>query len=246
MRLSISGTYSSGKTFTAMALSHHTGIPRSPAKTIREIMPDAVPGKSLTEVTPAEYIQLAVRRHVGRAVSEALLGDSFIADGSSLQEWTYAAARVEFGMNPGAYADGHRPEKTPEILFFQEVTAQLGHAFRQHVQESFDGFVHLRNEFPLGSDGHRPMNEQFRAACDDMLLSALEELGMPYLLIGGSISERLTGIVEYFDLPVVCGTEEAIALAAEDYSKVDWRLEQVRARSRVPAAAGAGVGAAAV
>ena len=101
MRLSISGTYSAGKTFTTMALAHYTGIPRSPARTIREIMPDAVPGKALTEVTPAEYIQLAVRRHVGRAVSEALLGDNFVADGSSLQEWTYAAARVEFGMDPG-------------------------------------------------------------------------------------------------------------------------------------------------
>ncbi|MEV0092293.1 AAA family ATPase [Streptomyces sp. NPDC050738] len=237
MRLSISGTYSAGKTFTAMALSHHTGIPRSPAKTIREIMPDAVPGKALTEVTPAEYIQLAVRRHVGRAVNEALLGGSFIADGSSLQEWTYAAVRVEFGMDPGAHVDGPPPAKTPEMGFFEEVTAQLGHAFRQHVKESFDGFVHLRNEFPLGADGHRPMNEKFRSKCDDLLLVALDELDIPYIQLGGSVTDRLEAIVRRFDLPVVRDIDEAIALAGEDYAKVDWRLEKVRSQSTAAVAA---------
>src|SRR5437016_2572025 len=99
-------------------------------------MPDAVPGKALAEVTPAEYIQLAVRRHVGRAVNEALLGDSFIADGSSLQEWTYAAARVEFGMDPGA-PDGATAADPAELAFFGAVAAQLGHYFKQHVKESF-------------------------------------------------------------------------------------------------------------
>ena len=237
MRLSISGTYSAGKTFTTMALSHHTGIPRSPAKTIREIMPDAVPGKTLPEVTPAEYVQLAVRRHVGRAVNEGLLGDNYIADGSSLQEWTYAAARVEFGMDPGAHTDGPPPVKTAEMAFFEEVVAQLGHAFRQHVKESFDGFVHLRNEFALGADGHRPMNEGFRAACDDLLLEALDGLGIPYVQIGGSVPERLAAIVERFELPVVLPVEEAIARAEADYAKVDWRLETVRRQSAASAAA---------
>ncbi|WNI17844.1 AAA family ATPase [Actinacidiphila sp. ITFR-21] len=237
MRISISGTYSAGKTFTTMALSHYTGIPRSPAKTIREIMPDAVPGKSLTEVTPAEYVQLAVRRHVGRAVNEALLGDSFIADGSSLQEWTYAAARVQFGMDPGAHTDGPPPEPTPEMAFFEEVVGQLGHAFRQHVKESFDGFVHLRNEFALGADGHRPMNEAFRTACDDMLLEALNELGIPFAEIGGSVPDRLVAIVERFELPVVRSIDEAIGLAEADYAKVDWRLEKVRQQSAASAAA---------
>ncbi|MEU0304231.1 AAA family ATPase [Streptomyces sp. NPDC006175] len=227
MRLSISGTYSAGKTFTTMALAHYTGIPRSPARTIREIMPDAVPGKALTEVTPAEYIQLAVRRHVGRAVSEALLGDTFVADGSSLQEWTYAAARVEFGMDPGADTGVPAPP-TAEMLFFGEVADQLGHAFRQHVKEGFDGFVHLRNEFALGADGHRPMNEGFRARCDELLLRALDDLAIPYLPVGGSVPERLTTIVGHFGLPVVRGLDEAIALAEADYAKVDWRLEKVR------------------
>jgi hypothetical protein len=228
MRLSISGTYSAGKTFTAMALSHYTGIPRSPAKSIREILPDAVPGKVLTEVTPAEYVQLAVRRHVDRAVHEALLGDSFIADGSSLQEWIYAAARLQFGMDPGAYDDAAPPERTPEMEFFAEVVAQLGHAFRQHVRASFDHFVHLRNEFSLSADGHRPMNERFRAACDEMLVGALEETHIPYAVVGGTVTERLETIVTMFGLPVARGLDEAVELASDEYAKIDWTLETQR------------------
>ncbi|MDF2846706.1 MAG: family ATPase, partial [Oerskovia sp.] len=49
MRLAISGTYSSGKTFTTIALAHLTGIPRSAAKTMRELLPISVPGKTLEE-----------------------------------------------------------------------------------------------------------------------------------------------------------------------------------------------------
>jgi len=104
MKLAISGTYSSGKTRTVMALSHYTGVPRTLAKTIREILPDAVPGKRLAEVTSAEFLQLMMRRHVGRAVQESMLGDSFLSDGSSLQEWLYGTARVIHGMNPSATA----------------------------------------------------------------------------------------------------------------------------------------------
>jgi hypothetical protein len=104
MKISISGTYSAGKTSTVMALSHYTGVPRTLARTIREILPEAVPGKTLAEVTPAEFVQLMMCRHTGRAVQEALLGDHFISDGSSLQEWLYGAGRVLHGTNPNATA----------------------------------------------------------------------------------------------------------------------------------------------
>ncbi|MFD7169270.1 AAA family ATPase [Streptomyces violascens] len=231
MRISVSGTYSAGKTFTSTALSYYTGIPRSPARTIREIMPEALPGKSLADVTPPEYVQLAVRRHVGRAVNEALLGDNFISDGSSLQEWTYAALRAKYGMNPSATVDVDQVTTSPEMLFFAEVTAQLGQAFKQHVKETFDVYVHLQNEFPLSADGHRPMNERFRSSCDELLLATLDDLSIPYHVIGGSVPERLEKIVAALDLPVVRSIDESIELSRADYAKVDWRLEEERTAS---------------
>lgn len=97
--------------------------------------------------------------------------------------------------------------------------------------------MHLRNEFAIGSDGHRPMNEGFRAACDAMLLKALDDMEIPYLQIGGTVPERLTAIVERFGLPVVRDLDEAIELAGADYEKVDWRLEKVRRQSAAAAVA---------
>lgn len=234
MKLAVSGTYSSGKTLTVMALSRYTGIPRTLAKAIREIMPEAVPGKKLAECTPAEFVQLMMRRHVGRAVQESLLPNGFISDGSSLQEWLYGAARVMHGMNPNATAHLDSVEKAEyndEMRFFEKVVAQFGHAFKQHVKATFDVFVHLRHELPIADDGHRPMNDRFRSTIDDMLLATLDELRIPYHAVGGSLPERLTVIVGLLNLPTVMSVDGAIALAHEDYAKLDMRLETERARA---------------
>lgn len=231
MKISISGTYSSGKTRTVMALAHLTGVPRTLAKTIREIIPDAVPGKRLAECTPAEFLQLAMRRHTSRAVHEALLPERFVSDGSSLQEWIYAAARVKYGMSPNH--EGHldpipHAEITPEMLFFEQVTQQYGHAFKQHVKNTFDIFIHLKNELPLKKDGHRPMNQNFRDYCDDMLLETLQELNIPYHIVSGSFSERLVNIAELLSLPILMSVNDAIELADQEYAKQDFRFETER------------------
>lgn len=234
MKLAISGTYSSGKTLTVMALSYYTGIPRTLAATIREILPHAVPGKSLAQCTPAEYLQLAMRRHVGRAVHEGKLDGGFLSDGSSLQEWIYAAVRVLYGMNPSATAhldEVPRAELSDEMLFFEQVVHQFGHAFKQHVKQTFDAFVHLRNELPLADDGHRPMNQKFRDTCDRMLLDTLDELAIPYDVIDGTVAERIAKITARHDLPSVMGVDEAISLAQHDYAQIDKRLETERAKA---------------
>jgi hypothetical protein len=238
MKLAISGTYSAGKTSTVIALSHYTGMSRTLAKSIREIMPQAVPGKPLARVTPAEYLQLAMRRHNGRAVQEALLGDDFLSDGSSLQEWIYGAGRVLYGMNPTEALDGQiipRSQLSDEMLFFEAVVAQYGHAFRQHVKATFDAYVHLRNEHPVFDDGHRPMNESFRAYCDEMLLATLAELQIRHHVIGGTLPERLDATVELFGLPTVMSIDEALARTDEDYAAIDWRLETERAAAAATA-----------
>jgi AAA domain-containing protein len=232
MKLAISGTYSSGKTRSVMALSHYTGIPRTLAKAIREIMPDAVPGKKLADCTPAEFLQLMMRRHVGRAMHEAVLGDSFLSDGSSLQEWLYGVARVTYGMDPNSTAeDGTDVPPHEDMPFFERVVAQFGHAFRQHVKVTFDGFVHLRHELPITDDGHRPMNEGFRTLIDELLLSTLDELQIPVYVVSGGFTERLEAIVERYRLPTVMPVEEAVELANQDYAQLDLRLETQRLKN---------------
>src|SRR4051812_4234694 len=231
MRLGISGTYSSGKTLTAMALSHYTGVPRTRAKTMREILPDAAPGKTLEQCTAAELLQMIMVRHCERAVHENRLWDGFISDGSSLQEWIYGTVRVTVGINPNDSVNLsalESVEKTDEIRFFEDVIGQMGVAMKQHVQRTFDAFVHLRNELPLAEDGHRPVNERFRTMSDEKLMATLDELGIPCHIVGGPLAYRLRYISSLFGFAPVCSTDEAIALAEAEYAALDVRPESQR------------------
>lgn len=232
MRLGITGTYSSGKTLTAMALSAYTGVARTRAKTMREILPDAAPGKALEQCTAAELLQMIVVRHTERAVHENRLWDGFISDGCSLQEWIYGSVRVTVGINPNDsvhLSDLESVEKTDEIRFFEEVMAQLGLAMKRHVKHNFQAFVHLRNELALAADGHRPVNERFRSMSHELLLGTLRELEIPFIEIGGDLASRLEQIVAHYGLPVVRPVHEAIAIAEAEYAAIDGRSEVERA-----------------
>ena len=233
MKLAISGTYSSGKTRTTMALSHYTGMPRTLARTIREIMPDAVPGKRLADVTPAEFLQIMIRAatrpggggspvqrlHLGRLLAAGMAvrgGSGDARDGTPARQrgWNGVADR----------------EPDPEMAFFEQVVAQFGHAFKQHVKNTFDVFVHLQHELPIANDGHRPMNERFRTTIDEMLLATLDELEIPYHIVSGDFASRMETVVGLLGLPTVRSLPEAIALANEEYAQLDLRLENERAR----------------
>jgi hypothetical protein len=232
MKLAISGTYSSGKTLTSYALARYVDIPRTRARTMRELLPIAVPGKTLEECSGAELIQLIVRRHVERCVHESHLTKGFVSDGSSLQEWLYGAVRVIVGINPNGsvhLSDIDTVERTPEMEFFDAVMAQLGSAIKDHVRETYDAFVHLPNELELAKDGHRPVNERFRRLADEGIAAAIDELGIPRHVVGGTLPERLNKIVDLFGFAPVMTVDEAIDGAREEYRAVDMTIESDRA-----------------
>lgn len=233
MRLAISGTYSVGKTLTTMAVSHLTGLTRSSALTMRELLPVSVPGKTLEECTAAEIIMLITRRNQGRAVNESHLTDGFVSDGSSLHEWCYGTVRVLVGINPNESINLENVPLTDELKFYAEVMKQIGVPAKQHATASYDSFVHLPIEFPLVADGHRPVSERFRSLADDMLLSTLKELDIPVHIVGGSIPERLEKILSIYDFTPRMSIEDAIRRAQEDYSQLDTTSESERTETQV-------------
>lgn len=240
MRLGISGTYSSGKTFTSMALSHYVGVPRTRARTMREILPEAAPGRTLEQCTSAELIQMIVTRHVERAVHESALSPDFVSDGSSLQEWIYGSVRVSVGINPNDSIDLAPDEtvhRTPELAYFEEVMAGLGNSFKRHVVSSYDLFVHLKNELPLAADGHRPVNERFRTMSDEILRATITDLGIPLHLVAGTVGQRLEAIAGILGVEPVMPVEAATALAEREYAALDVTPEAERGR---PVASGVG------
>ena len=232
MKLAISGTYSTGKTTTSYALSYLTGIPRTHARTMREILPEALPGKRLEDCRPAELIQLGIRRLTERVLHESKLPEGYISDGSSLHEWIYGKVRMQVGIAPIG-EDPNPPERDSSMVLFEEVIDNMGAVMKDHAKKSYDYFIHLPVEFPLVEDGHRPVSEYFRKMSDDLLINTLNELGIPYTVVGGSIPERLDRIVQLFNLPKRMSSEAAIDRAYSDIAQLNLKDERERVASTI-------------
>jgi len=215
MKIAISGTYSTGKTTTTLALAFYTGLPRTHAKTMREILPIALPGKRLEDATGPELVQLGIRRLMERAVRESHL-DSFVSDGSSLHEWVYGMVRTELGMNPNQETDKGNIILTDDLKYLRKVMKNFGSVAKDYAKETYESFVHLPIEFPLAPDGHRPVSELFRKRSNDLLLITLDELKIPYHIVGGTIEERLQKISEIYQLKPVISIEQAVSLAKKE------------------------------
>lgn len=221
-RIAISGTYSTGKTTTSYALSFLTGIPRTHAQTMREILPVINPGKRLEDCTPAELYELGIRRMTERVNCETLLEDNFISDGSALHEWVYGKARLKIGLNPNEKVLKRLASKLkllPYTIPMSRFIKDYEKLVKRHTSISYDVFIHLPIEFPIALDGHRPVNEKFRKLSNDYLIHTLKELGTPYIVVGGSIEDRLEEIIRQLNLPVRMTIEEAVALAKAETCK---------------------------
>ncbi len=97
-RIVISGTYSTGKTTTATALSIATGIPLINALSAREILTDLFPGRRFEDMNSTELMALGLRRLEERIREETISymrTGNFITDGSVLNEWIYGTVRMK-------------------------------------------------------------------------------------------------------------------------------------------------------
>ena len=228
VRIAVSGTYSTGKTTTTEALANWVGIPRTQARTMREILPEATPGKALEECGPAELFQLGLIRFTERAIRESALEGSFISDGSSLHEWIYGKARLIVGINPNE-RKLVRLAKGLIRLPYRPLLVQINEAFgavvKRHAKRTYDEFIHLPVEFPLVKDGHRPVSEEFRALSDRLLKETLDELGIRYHVVGGSLEQRLQTIAGIYGWQPVMPLERAIAEAERQVRELHVALE---------------------
>lgn len=217
LQLAVSGTYSSGKTTTAEALSIATGIPRTDALTARQIVVDLMPGKQFQQLNAGELLALGLRRLEERISTEASAQGAFISDGSVLHEWVYGEARMRLGINPGApllHRAAKRVAGLPAKPFMRRYMDAYGMVVKARAQKTYTGFAHLPIEFEMDRDGHRPVSEKYRQVADALLTDTVRELGIPLTEFRGTVAERVEGIVAHFDLSVVVPVDEAIDIAA--------------------------------
>lgn len=219
IRLVISGTYSTGKTTTATALSIATGIPLINALSAREILTELYPGRRFQDMNSTELMALGLKRLEERIREEAILykeNTNFISDGSVLNEWIYGTVRMKVGLNPGSKLY-HRIAKA--ILgisgrsFYKKYLSAYGQVAKIHSKQWYTDVVHLPVEFPMATDGHRPVSEKYRTLSDKEIEEGFRSIGKRPVFVRGSQVDRLKKIIKTFDLPTVVPVEEAVAQA---------------------------------
>jgi|GEM_PF-294172 len=216
MKIVLSGTYSTGKTTTSIALSLLTGIPVTHARTMREILPAAIPGKRLEECDFHEIVELGIRRFSERVIAEKKVDASFISDGCPLQEWLYATTRMSTGLNPSETPEKillHRMQYVSEWSVFEETIMAFGRSVKEYTKSHYDLIIHLPVEFPFDPDGHRPTSELFRQKSEELLIRTYEELGLKAFVVEGSLHARLETILHHLKIEPVMSIDEAISIA---------------------------------
>lgn len=219
MKIAISGTYSTGKTTTTLALSYLTGIPKTHASTMREILPTAFPGKRLESCLPHELIELGIRRFFERCDSECQYNSHFISDGCAFQEWIYGTTRLKYGLNPNEHPLKvclNKLINKTSYEVFQKTIEAFGMVSKQYVKNNYDIVIHLPVEFPFTPDGHRPVKEKFRKESEKLLLQTYDEWNIKPLVVSGKLEQRLQRIVDFLNLPKQMSIKNAIDLAIRD------------------------------
>ncbi|KPG69751.1 AAA family ATPase [Enterococcus sp. RIT-PI-f] len=219
IRLVISGTYSTGKTTTATALSIATGIPLINALSAREILTTLYPSRRFQDMSATELMALGLKRMEERVRAESIAygeGRSFISDGSVLNEWIYGTVRMKIGINPGA-AIVHQLVKAvlgfPSRRFFRKYMTAYGQVVNLHAKEWYTDVAHLPIEFEMDSDGHRPVSERYRQLSDQHLIDSFQAIHLEPCFITGNQESRVMQIVDHYQLPLVMPIKEAVLLA---------------------------------
>ncbi len=220
MKIAISGTYSTGKTTTALALSYITGYNITTASTMRELLPQMFPGKSLEKCNSAEISQLVFTRIIERIKSES--GHSFISDGCPFQELSYSIARLKYGFNPNLSKASMFYKKMinyKSYKVFESIINNIVETLVYYVDNTYDFIVHLPLEIPLDKDGHRPVNEQFREYADSIQQELYKKINIPVINVSGSIKDRIEVICLNLNIATALDIEELIEKARLDCYK---------------------------
>jgi len=216
MKIVISGTYSTGKTTTSLALSLLTNVPVTYARTMREILPETFPGKRLEECDFHELIELGIRRFTERVIAEKKIGQCFISDGCPLQEWIYGQTRNLTGLNP---SEKYWKIKLHQLIYsskwnvFKKAIISFGDTVKEYTKHAYTHVIHLPAEIPFEPDGHRPVSELFRSKSEELLLNTYKELGLNVYEAKGTLASRLEQIVNYLNLNTIMPVNEAIEKA---------------------------------
>lgn len=170
LRIAIVGSFSTGKTTLAEALSRRLDLPLLP-ETAREVVEL---GFKLDKDATPETEALIFLKQYNNEISEA----QFVGDRSLIDVMAYA----------GWVLDNQPPRK--EMALWEECKKLAERRLRGNYSHVF----YLPIEFPIVLDGLRPDDPAFQQEIDDRMLGLLKHHDIEYETIKGSVEERLDRI----------------------------------------------------
>ena len=168
MKIVITGAHSCGKTTLAKLYSSVSGLPFVRGDTMKKIMGEKFPGKSLIDLNDKENWELERAGLLARIKAE-IECDSFVSDGCSLNSVVYLQAKVK------------DVEAIAGFKEFYELAIQNA--------KNYDLIIYLPPELPLVDDGFRPLSPEFRQKIDDSLLEILKDY--KFYIVHGGLKERV-------------------------------------------------------
>jgi nicotinamide riboside kinase len=178
MRISLSGTFSTGK--STLAESTHSALTaRYPGRVdlIREVARGVIAkGFQLDRgATVGSYVNYILAQLRAERLATA---PHVISDRSLLDLIPYI--RLNADENIPAYFT----EMLEEVVWRES--------------QYFDLYCYLPIEFAMEADEIRPADEGYRASVDRAFLQALGDFGVDYVEVGGTVAERTARVVDLF------------------------------------------------
>jgi hypothetical protein len=212
LKVALSGTIATGKTTITKALTQLTGIPMVNTRSVKEIISDNLPGKTLESCTHYELFQLCIYKFIDNIRSENKMAQSFWSDGSPIDLYVYGLAK----LNILSYSTG-RPNWFMNNLgfisqknVFEGFYESLGTVLKKYAKENYDSFIHLPVEFPVEKSEDSVKFNKIRKMCDELLIYNIENLGIKHYIITGSVEERLKKILQIYNFKPLMSIEAAI------------------------------------
>jgi len=167
LRIAIVGSFSTGKTTLAEALSRRLDLPLLP-ETAREVVEL---GFKLDKDATPETEALIFLKQYNNEISES----QFVGDRSLIDVMAYA----------GWVLDNQPPRK--EMALWEECKKLAERRLRGNYSHVF----YLPIEFPIVLDGLRPDDPAFQKEIDERMLGLLKSHDIEYQTMTGSVEERL-------------------------------------------------------
>ena len=135
---------------------------------------------------------------------------SFIVDGSLIESYIYSLAKLNsLACKPFDIFEnklGIIAHKSVYKNFYES----LGKVLKEYCMKNYHSFIHLPVESSIETGSSYIHSNKFRKTCDEMLITAIEEIGIQYYIITGSLEERLKKILHVYDITPIMSIEGAL------------------------------------